>query len=85
MADLTVIYEAGILRPTTPLNLIEGQQIQIRILNPDLPASSTNQAAIDLLRSWREEGDEQEQRETWEFLQQSLDEDRLSDRPLFSS
>lgn len=84
MADLTVIYEAGILRPTTPLNLAEGQQIQIRILNPDLPAPLINQAAIDLLRSWREEGDEQEQRETWEFLQQSLDEDRLSDRPLFS-
>jgi len=85
MADLTVIYEAGILRPTTPLNLAEGQQIQIRILNPEHPAPLINQAAIDLLRSWREEGDEQEQRETWEFLQQSLDEDRLSDRPLFSS
>jgi hypothetical protein len=42
-----------------------------------------NQAAIDLLRSWREAGDEQEQQETWEFLQQALDEDRLSDRPLF--
>jgi hypothetical protein len=44
-----------------------------------------NQAAIELLRSWREEGDEQEQRETWEFLQKALDEDRLSDRPLFPS
>ncbi|WP_068818197.1 antitoxin AF2212-like protein [Phormidesmis priestleyi] len=85
MADFTVIYEAGILRPTTPLNLTEGQQIQIRILNPEHPAPLINQAALDLLRSWREEGDEQEQRETWEFLQQSLDEDRLSDRPLFSS
>jgi hypothetical protein len=44
-----------------------------------------NQAAIELLRSWREEGDEAEQRETWEFLQQALDEDRLSNRPLFPS
>jgi hypothetical protein len=44
-----------------------------------------NQAAIDLLRSWREEGDEEEQRETWEFLKQALDEDRLSNRPLFPS
>jgi hypothetical protein len=42
-----------------------------------------NQAAIDLLRSWRETGNEQEQRETWEFLEKALDEDRLSDRPLF--
>lgn len=46
-------------------------------------APPVNQAALDLLRSWREEGDEVEQRETWEFLKQSLDEDRLSNRPLF--
>lgn len=39
-------------------------------------------AAIQLLRSWRM-GDEQEQRETLEFLKQALDEDRLSDRKLF--
>jgi hypothetical protein len=50
---------------------------------PDTTSTPINQAAIDLLRSWREEGDEAEQRETWEFLQQALDEDRLSDRPLF--
>ena len=37
---------------------------------------------IQLLRSWRE-GDQQEQRETWEYLRQALDTDRLSDRKLF--
>jgi predicted deacetylase len=42
-----------------------------------------NQAAIELLRQWREEGDEQEQTETAEYLRQVLDEDRLSNRPLF--
>jgi hypothetical protein len=41
-----------------------------------------NQAAIALLRSWCED-DEQEQRETWKFLQRALNEDRLSDRKLF--
>lgn len=40
------------------------------------------EAAIRLLDSWSE-GDEQEQRETWEYLQRSLDEDRLSYRKLF--
>ena len=39
-------------------------------------------ALIQLLTSWRE-GDEQEQRETLEYLVQMLDEDRLSDRKLF--
>ena len=41
-----------------------------------------NQAAIELLRSWRQ-GDEQEQRETLAYLKRVLDEDRLSDRKLF--
>jgi len=44
-----------------------------------------NEAAIRLLRRWRETdaSDEQEQRETWEYLRRVLDEDRLSDRKLF--
>lgn len=42
-----------------------------------------NQGAIELLRSWREEGDEQEQKETAEYLERVIDEDRLSNRPLF--
>ena len=44
-----------------------------------------NQAAIELLRSWREaEGEEAEdQRETLEFLRKALNEDRLSDRDRF--
>jgi len=49
----------------------------------ETPAPPVNRVALELLRSWREEGDEAEQRETWEFLQQALDEDRLSNRPLF--
>lgn len=40
------------------------------------------QATIDLLQSWQE-GDEQEQRETWEYLKKALDEDRPSQRKLF--
>ena len=53
----------------------------------DLSAPSiaaTNTAVLALLDKWETEGDEQEQTETWEFLQQALDEDRLSShRPLF--
>lgn len=42
-----------------------------------------NQGAIELLRSWREEDDEQEQKETAEYLEQVMNEDRMSNRPLF--
>jgi len=41
-----------------------------------------NHAVIQLLKSWRE-GDEQEQRSTWEYLKRALDEDQLSQRKLF--
>jgi hypothetical protein len=42
-----------------------------------------NLAVIELLREWREEGNEEEERESFENLKRALDEDRLSDRPLF--
>ncbi len=42
-----------------------------------------NQALIEWYSKWAEEGDEEEQRETLEYLQKALDEDRLSNRPLF--
>lgn len=38
--------------------------------------------AIELLQSWSSD-DPQEQRETWEYLKKTLEEDRLSDRKLF--
>ena len=59
---------------------------QSEIENKELPQSAAqsqkNSALIQLPRSWRE-GDEQEQRSTWEYLKQALDEDRLSERKLF--
>ncbi len=41
------------------------------------------QQAIALLQSWIDDGDEAEQKESWEYLVKALDEDRLSDRKLF--
>ena len=72
MPDLTVTYESGVLKPATPLAFPEGQTLQIRILEPTSPAP-INQAAIDLLRTWREADNDDEQKETWEFLHQALD------------
>lgn len=39
--------------------------------------------SIDLLQSWMDEEDAEEQQETGEYLIQALDEDRLSERKLF--
>jgi ferritin len=46
--------------------------------------SQKNQAAIDLLDSWlNDDEDASEHQQAWDFLKTALDEDRLSDRPLF--
>ena len=42
-----------------------------------------SQAISDLFKSWEAENDEPDHQETWEFLKTALNEDRLSDRPLF--
>ena len=42
-----------------------------------------NQAAIELLRSWSEEGDEDEQRKAFEDLKRTFEEDPWTTRKLF--
>jgi hypothetical protein len=49
----------------------------------DAEQRQKNQAAIDLLKSWVDEGDTEADTQAWETLKTNLDEDRLSDRPLF--
>jgi hypothetical protein len=44
---------------------------------------SSPQALAQLLQSWEDNGDEQEQQATWEYIRHALDQDRLSHRPLF--
>jgi prevent-host-death family protein len=48
------------------------------------PTKSNNKKALELLKTWEEEGDEQEQTETLEYLSQSLEQDHFSNRSLFS-
>jgi hypothetical protein len=50
----------------------------------DAEQAQKNQAAIDLLDSWLDDTeDASEHQQAWDFLKTALDEDRLSDRPLF--
>lgn len=58
--------------PSTPPSIVDAEQAR------------KNQAAIDLLDSWLDDTEEaSEHQQAWEFLKTALDEDRLSDRPLF--
>lgn len=50
----------------------------------DVEQAQKNQAAIELLDSWLDDTeDAAEHQQAWDFLKTALDEDRLSDRPLF--
>lgn len=55
----------------------------LELLNKSLPPQDHRTELITLLQTWIEEEDAEEQRETGEYLLRALDEDRLSDRPLF--
>ena len=61
---------------------ISQSEIEKKKLPQSITPSQKKRALIQLLRSWLE-GNEQEQRNTWEYLRQALDEDRLSERKLF--
>jgi hypothetical protein len=59
----------------------EGSEKTGKFEPPPLDVEQT----IALLQSWYSNGpqEQQEQRETWQYLKQTLDEDRTSDRKLF--
>lgn len=63
--------------------LLQDPQAQAQELER-LAQAERNRACIEVLDTWLEE-DEQEQRESWEFLKKALDEDRLSDRKLYDT
>jgi uncharacterized damage-inducible protein DinB len=55
---------------------------KLQSLTPEQKAHQ-RQAVADLLQTWDAEDNAEDQEETWAFLQIALDQDRLSDRPLF--
>ncbi|MFM9963388.1 MAG: hypothetical protein ACKV2Q_19435 [Planctomycetaceae bacterium] len=58
-------------------------ELTLRLLDAHLPPVSRRQKLAALIRSWIEDDDETEQKETGEWLIQALDEDRPSERKLF--
>lgn len=62
-----------------PVRSDASAKVMDEIKNPDPVKKAVRQIALrELLRSWREEGDEQEQKETWAILEKALDEGGVS-------
>ena len=55
----------------------------LQLPDQHLPSKDPRKDLVELLQSWIEEGDAQEQQETGESLIEALDQDRLSGRRLF--
>ncbi|WP_309739522.1 MULTISPECIES: hypothetical protein [unclassified Chamaesiphon] len=55
----------------------------LKLLTESVSPQNKSTKLVNLLQSWIDEDDTQEQQETGEYLIQALDEDRLSDRKLF--
>ncbi len=61
---------------------ISPDQFVVQVLNQHLPTNDRREPFSALLQSWLEE-DQEEQKDTFEYLVRSLDEDRTSPRKLF--
>ncbi len=57
----------------------------LKLLSESISVQEKSTKLVNLLQSWIDEDDVQEQQETGDYLIQALDEDRLSDRKLFPS
>jgi hypothetical protein len=62
---------------------IEDADCALRLLDHHLPSAERRAQAAALIESWIQEEDDQEQKQTGDFLVKSMDEDRLSERKRF--
>ena len=59
------------------------ESVTLQLLTKSLQLKQKQAEAIDMLQSWVEDEDVEEQQDTGQYLIQALDEDRLSERKLF--
>lgn len=59
------------------------EALALQLLTNSILLKQRQTEAVNLLQSWLDSEDEEEQQETGQYLVQSLDNDRLSDRKLF--
>jgi hypothetical protein len=55
----------------------------LQLLTTAIPSAKKSTKLANLLQRWIDQGNAEEQQETGDYLIQSLDADRLSDRPLY--
>ncbi|MEG4963964.1 MULTISPECIES: hypothetical protein [unclassified Microcoleus] len=88
VSDLTVEELKAIITEVVDRRLTYWLNLVNKNPSPVLPSRTKeeqmeiNLAAIEWLDKWAEEGDAEEQTETFEYLQKVLDEDRLSSQRL---
>jgi len=80
--ELTSVLEQRLTREANRRG-VPVETLTLALLDEFLPAPDRQAELVSLLKSWVEDEDPAEQRETGEYLIRSLDEDRLSDRKLF--
>lgn len=80
--DLTPDLEQRLNREAERQGL-PAERFTLELLEKHLPPKNEQTELAALLRSWIDEDDAGEQRETGEYLVSTLDDDRLSDRKLF--
>lgn len=80
--DLTPDLEQRLTREAERQGL-PAERFTLELLEKHLPPKSEQAELVSLLRSWMDEDDAGEHRETGEYLVTTLDDDRLSNRKLF--
>jgi len=71
------------LNAAARLHGLAPSEYALQVIQRDLAEQQKRQQSVDLLQSWIDNGDSQEQRQTYEYLTRVLDEDRPADRKLF--
>ena len=79
--DLTADLEQRLIDEASRRG-IPANQFVVEVLKQHLPMKNRREQFAALLESWMEE-DQEEQKDTFEYLVRSLDEDRPSQRKLF--
>jgi hypothetical protein len=59
------------------------EAMTLRLLAKSIAVEQKQAKAVDMLQSWIDDEDSEDQQATGQYLLQVLDEDRLSDRQLF--